>query len=866
MVGLNPRGNLLLSIDEDGRAILTLVSQGLSIYHFSFKSPVTALAFAPSGLQFVVGLGSKIQVWQTPSTPDVNTNEGLDLAPFVLYREYGGHFDCVEHLSWSHDSRFFVSSSKDLTARIWSLNPEAGFEPTTLSGHRQSVRGAWFTSNQQALYTVSQDGALFRWEFVSKAPQADEGDGHAVEIDTERWTIVQRHYFFQIKATLKCASFHAQTGLLTVGFSSGLFSIYELPSFANLQTLSLASCPISCIATSPDSSWLAFGSAKTGQLMVWEHASETHILKQSSHLDTMTTISYSPDATRITTGSDDGRIKIWDLRSGFHIATFTEHSSAITSSQYSKRGNILFTSSLDGSIRAWDMLRFRNFRTFTAPSRLSFSSLAIDPSAEVVCAASHDSFDIHVWNVQTGQLLDRLTGHEGPIASLAFTPDGSTLASGSWDRTIRLWSVFSRTQSSEPLPLTSDLLCITMRPDSAQLAAATLDGQLAFWSLTSLAQTSTLDGRRDISGGRSVLSRRTAATSPGTKQFTTITYSPDGSCLLAAGNSKYICLYAISTITLVKKFTVSVNLSLDATQEFLNSSAVLSNGMTRDTIDADGEASDLEARKDHSLPGARRTGKRDVVSRQAKRPEVRVSSVEFSPTGRAFCAACTEGLLIYSLDARTTDFDPFKLDIDVTPQNVQATLRHGEHLKALIMAFRLDDDKALIKQCYEAVPHRHIPLLVRELPRVYLAHILRLIGSQMDASPHLEFHLLWLKEILGVHGPCIKENYGEFGPDLRGVMRGLSGIGRTLRHVAEKNSWEVEFLLAGQNLRDGTINAQPTTGKVSSQPDGINAKQFNRTMDHKLNSDVRMENGVASGARSNTDSRNEHGMDEVMMV
>lgn len=805
-IDLNAQGNLLLSVDEDGRAILTIIPRRISIYHFSFKSPVTALTFSPSGEHFLVGLGRKIQAWRTPPTPDTNTAGVLDFAPFVLHREYGGHFDDVQSLSWSRDSRFFVSASRDMTARIWSLDPEEGFTPTVLSGHREGVKNAWFSSNQEVLHTVSQDGAVFRWEFVSSSQQ-NSADDEILDGNYERWRIVQREYFLQNNAMLKCASFHASSNLLTVGFSTGLFCLYELPSFSSIHMLSLASSPISSIATSPDGAWLALGSSKTGQLLVWEHASESNILKQSSHLDTMTSLSYSPDSTRIITGSDDGLVKIWDLQSGFHIATFTEHTSAVTSSRYSKRGNILFTSSLDGSIRAWDMLRFRNFRTFTAPTRLSFTDLAIDPSAEIVCASSHDSFDIHLWNVQTGQLLDRLSGHEGPVSTLAFVPDGSTLASGSWDHTIRLWSIFARAQSSEPLQLTSDLLCIAIRPDSSQLAAATLDGQLTFWNLSTSAQSSVLDARRDVSGGRSLTSRRTAANSPGTKQFTTITYSADGSCLLAAGNSKYVCLYAISTLTLVKKFTVSVNLSLDGTQEFLNSSAILSNGMPKDMIDTDGEASDLEDRIDRSLPGAMRTGNRDVTSRQAKRPIVHVTGLEFSPTGRGFCAASTEGLLIYSLDTQLADFDPFELDIDVTPQSTRATLAEKEYLKALVMAFRLSDDQALIKQCYEAVPYQFVPLLVRGLPRVYLGRILRLLGEQMDKSPHLEFHLRWLKEVLRVHGNWIKENRNVLGADLRSVLRGVDGVGMTVRRLAERNGWEIEFLVAQADMEKCNVSS-----------------------------------------------------------
>src|SRR5579862_7190890 len=232
-----------------------------------------------------------------------------------------------------------------------------------------------------------------------------------------QWRIVQRHYFMQDSAKLSCAEFHADSGLLVVGFSTGVFGLYEMPDFNLIHTLSISQGDIDFVAINRSGEWLAFGASKLGQLLVWEWQSEFYILKQQGHFDSMNSLVYSPDGQRIITAADDGKIKVWDTTSGFCIVTFTEHSSGVTACEFAKRGNVLFTASLDGSVRAWDLVRYRNFRTFTAPSRLSFSSLAVDPSGEVVCAGSLDSFDIHIWSVQTGQFLDRLSGHEGPVSS-----------------------------------------------------------------------------------------------------------------------------------------------------------------------------------------------------------------------------------------------------------------------------------------------------------------------------------------------------------------------------------------------------------------------------------------------------------------
>ncbi|GIC90070.1 snoRNA-binding rRNA-processing protein PWP2 [Aspergillus udagawae] len=800
---LSPRGNLLLSVDENGRAILTNFVRRIVIHHFSFKGRVTALKFSATGRHFAVGVGRRLQIWHTPSTPGTDNNGEIEFAPFVLHRDLAAHFDVIQNIEWSRDSRFLLTASKDLTARIWSLDPEEGFEPTTLAGHRQGVKAAYFTADQESIYTISSDGALFRWEYVTKKdPDTME------DIAEARWRIVKKDYFMQNDAKVNCATFHAPSNLLVVGFSNGLFGLYDLPDFNPIHQLSVSQSNIDFVTVNKSGEWLAFGSSKHGQLLVWEWQSESYILKQQGHLDSMNALAYSPDGQKIVTAADDGKVKVWDVKSGFCIVTFTEHSSGVTACQFAKKGSVLFTSSLDGSVRAWDLIRYRNFRTFTAPSRTSFTSLAVDPSGEVICAGSPDSFDIHVWSVQTGQLLDQLSGHEGPVSSLAFAADGNHLVSGSWDRTVRVWSIFGRTQTSEPLQLMSDILDVAFRPDGKQVAASTLDGQLTFWSVDNAVQEGGIDGRRDVSGGRKMGDRVTAANSAVTKHFNCITYSADGSCILAGGNSKHICLYDVRSGALLKKYTVSVNTSLDGTQEILNSRDLTEAG-PRGLIDETGEASDLEDRIDRSLPGAKRG---DAGTRKT-RPDVRVTAVDFSPTGRAFCAASTEGLLVYSLDTEFV-FDPFDLDIDITPTTILATLDAAKKahsmntadddntfLKALVMAFRLNESK-LIRAVYEAIPPSEISLVVHALPTVYLSRFLRFVAQAAEETPHLEFNLRWIESLLSIHGRYFKDNAGTLATELRAIQRAVDDIRENLRKLTEKNVYDLNYLLSKPVLAD----------------------------------------------------------------
>ena len=784
-IGLSPQGNLLLSVDEDGFAILTNVPRRIPIYNFSFKSPITALSFSPCGKYFVVGLQRKIEVWHVPSTPDANADGELEFAPFVRHHTHTQHFDDVRSIEWSSDSRFFLSSSNDLTARIWSVDREENFTPTVLAGHKQGVVGTWFSEDQETIYTVSKDGALFEWKYVGRPRHDDEMDDDDDEEVDARWRIVNRHYFMQNNTHLRCAAYHPASNLLVAGFSNGLFVLYELPDFNMIHTLSISQNNIDFVTINRTGEWLAFGASKLGQLLVWEWQSESYILKQQGHFDAMNALVYTPDGQRVVTAADDGKIKVWDTESGFCVVTFTEHSSGVTACEFTKKGNVLFTASLDGSVRAWDLVRYRNFRTFTAPTRLSFSCMAVDPSGEVVAAGSLDSFDIHIWSVQTGQLLDRLAGHEGPVSALAFTPDGGQLISGSWDRTARIWSVFNRTQTSEPLQLQADVIDIAVRPDSQQLAVSTLDGQLTFWNIADAEQVAGLDGRRDISGGRSVNDRRTAANSAGSKSFGSIEYSTDGSCLLAGGNSKYICLYSVNSMVLLKKFTVSVNLSVSGTQEFLNSRLLTEAGpsaMVDDGANSDGENND-------ALPGS----KRGDPSARKGLPEIRVTSVGFSPAGTSFCAASTEGLLIYSLDSNL-QFDPFDLNMEITPASTLAVLQEGDYLKALVMAFRLNE-ASLIKAVFQAVPHREIPLVVAGVPGVYVSRLLRFVAAQTEGSPHIEFCLLWIKAIVDKHGAWLSANRGKVDVELRVVARAVARMRDEVRRLGSENGYMVDYLL-----------------------------------------------------------------------
>ncbi|GMM29796.1 snoRNA-binding rRNA-processing protein [Martiniozyma asiatica (nom. inval.)] len=776
-IALNPQSTLLLTIDEDGRAILVNYRARTVLHHFNFKNKIACLKFSPSGEYFAVAVGRFIEIWKTPD------GDERQFAPFVRFRVYAGHSDDITDINWSADGRFLLSSSTDLTARVWSLHSEDNSVKMSLAGHRERVVSAFFDKSQEMIYTVSKDGALFRWEY-SERPGEEE---LPQEQKTMSWRIHEKNFFMQ--GGVKCVEFHAESGLCVVGFKSGEFRLYELPGFTMVQQLSMGKNAISSVVVNKTGEWVAFGS-ELGQLLVYEWQSESYILRQQGHFDSMNSLAYSPDGSRIVTASDDGKIKIWDVTSGFCLATFEEHQSAVTSVAFAKKGQVLFSASLDGTVRAWDLIRFRCFRTFTGLERLQWTSVAVDQGGEVVCAGSLDSFEIHVWSVQTAQLLDRLSGHEGPISYLSFgKEEGAKLASASWDKTIRVWDIFGRQQSSEPFDLTSEALSLSMRPDSKEVAVSSLDGKISFFSIEEGKMIREIDGRKDIVQGRHKEDVFTAKNSRRGKHFTTISYSFDGLSILAGGNNNTICLYDLPNEVLLKRFIVSQNMSLNGTLEFLNSKNI-ENGVAKDLVDASGELSDAEdrARAEMALPGSQRGD----IGLRSTRAEVRVTSLSFSPTANAFAAASTEGLLIYSVDE--IQFDPFDLDIDITPANTILTLEEGEYLTALVMAFRLNE-RYLVHKVFEAVPYKDITLVVRDLPAIYVQKLIEFMGT-LGETQHVEFATKWVEEVLTIHSVHMVK-HGGYGKGLRGIGRFLGRGIKDVVNIGRKSNYLVEFLNKG---------------------------------------------------------------------
>ncbi len=358
------------------------------------------------------------------------------------------------------------------------------------------------------------------------------------------------------------------------------------------------------------------------------------------------------------------------------------------------------------------------------------------------------------------------------------------LASASWDKTVRVWDFVSSSSSIDVLKHSSDVLAIAFHPSGSTLAVATLNGEIALWDAREAVQTATIDGRADISGGRSALSRVSARNQSGGRCFRSLCFSADGRSVLAGGNSKFVCLYDVEQRLLMRKYVLSNNTALDGVRMQLNSAQMTDAGPLEDIV-LDDDSDDPTA----PPPPPRTLGRR---SERITRLAARCACVRFSPDNRSWAAASTEGLVIFSLD-ETTHFDPSGLELHTTPEAVVAAATRGEHGAALAMALCLNEAD-LVRGAWQRVPHGQIALVAGGIPQPYIERLLRFLGGELDTSRHVHLVSLWVEQLLLSHGMLLRERAATYEVPLRALAKATRARYDELSRVADANFYALAFL------------------------------------------------------------------------
>jgi WD40 repeat protein/tRNA A-37 threonylcarbamoyl transferase component Bud32 len=204
---------------------------------------------------------------------------------------------------------------------------------------------------------------------------------------------------------------------------------------------------VRCVAYSPDGKLLASGGEDS--LVIIRDAETLRERARLRHPSWVWGMAFSPDGRQLVTTAD-GRIRLWDVKTASELPTFRKHAGSFVSVAYSPDGRRVLSGGNDNdrTMRLWDVKTGEELRRFNGHGRIVWS-VAFSPDGRRALSGSADRI-VRLWDLETGELLGRLEGHTGWVRCVAFSPDGRQALSGGggpaeeghWiDCTVRVWDL-----------------------------------------------------------------------------------------------------------------------------------------------------------------------------------------------------------------------------------------------------------------------------------------------------------------------------------------------------------------------------------------------------------------------------------------
>jgi WD40 repeat protein len=202
------------------------------------------------------------------------------------------------------------------------------------------------------------------------------------------------------------------------------------------------------LAFSPDGGTLARGSDRPGGVQLWDL--QTGRLKQT--LAGAGPVSFSPDGKLLASGdAENEAVQLWDAQTGRPVRVFARQKSFLWSLAFSPDGTTLISGCFSGGLKLWDVQSGALKPAQVGNQYSGMASISFSPDGRTLALSNNldenlfpsDHGEVQVWDVQTGSLSHRLPGHPGGVSTVAFSPQGTALASGNSDGTVQLWDAAS---------------------------------------------------------------------------------------------------------------------------------------------------------------------------------------------------------------------------------------------------------------------------------------------------------------------------------------------------------------------------------------------------------------------------------------